>query len=132
MKSFLTIVGISALLSTSALAAEMTGFISDDSCATKSASAAKAADWINPNAFEACAKKCMKEGSAAVFVTEDNKIVRLAGSATPKVMPFLGHRVKLTGSVKDGLLNVETIASIKMEPGTGTKSTADDHQHSGR
>jgi hypothetical protein len=132
MKTFLTVVGLSALLSTAAFAADMTGFISDDSCATKSASSAKAADWINPNAFEACAKKCLKEGSSAVFVTEDNKIVRLSASATPKVMPFLGHRVKLTGSVKDGLLTVDRIATIKMEPRAGATSTADDHQHSDR
>jgi hypothetical protein len=132
MKKLVTIIGISALLSSSGFAAEMTGYISDDSCATKSASAAKAADWIKPDAFEACAKKCVKEGSAAVFVTEDNKIVRLDAGATAKVMPYLGHRVKLTGSVKDGLLNVDTIASIKMEPKPGAKSTGDDHQHGHR
>lgn len=132
MKRFVTIIGISALLSSTGFAAEMTGYISDDNCATKSASAAKAADWIKPDAFEACAKKCVKEGSSAVFLTEDNKIVRLDASATAKAMPYLGHRVKLTGSVKDGTLSVDSITAIKMDPKQGAKNTGDDHQHGDR
>jgi hypothetical protein len=43
----------------------MTGYISDEACAVKSAKSAKAADWIIPDAFEACAKRCLKEGSTA-------------------------------------------------------------------
>ena len=132
MKKLFPVVAFSALLSSTAFGAEMTGYISDEACAAKSGSAAKASDWINPNAFEACAKKCMKEGSAAVFVTEDNKILRLDADATKKVRPHLGHRVKLAGSVKDGVLKVDTIASIKMDPRQGSKATADDHQHERR
>ena len=121
MKRILAIAALSAVLSTTGFAAEMTGYISDDACALKSAKAASAADWINPSAFEDCAKKCVKEGSTAVFVTEDNKVLRLDPRSSAKVMPLLGHRVKLTGTEKGGTLTVDTIAAIAMKPKTTAK-----------
>jgi Protein of unknown function (DUF5818) len=129
MKKLLAVAALSALFSTSGLAAEMTGYISDDACAVKSAKSAKAADWIIPDAFEACAKRCLKEGSSAVFVTEDNKVLRLDASSNAKAMPLLGHRVKVTGTATDGTLKVDTIAAIAMNPKAAAKSTDDDHSH---
>ena len=125
MKKLLAVAAMSAVFSTSGFAAEMTGYISDDACAVKSAKAAKAADWIKADAFEACAKKCVKEGSTAVFVTEDNKVLRLDPASSAKVMPLLGHRVKLTGTEKDGTLKVETIAAIAMKPKMTAKRAGD-------
>jgi hypothetical protein len=129
MKKLLAVAALSALCSTSGLAAEMTGYISDDACALKSAKSAKAADWINPDAFEACAKRCLKEGSTAVFVTEDNKVLTLDASSSAKAMPLVGHRVKVTGTATASTLTVDTIAAIAMKPKTAAKATDDDHSH---
>jgi hypothetical protein len=50
-----------------------------------------------------------------VFVTEDNKILRFDQASSAKVMPLMGHRVKVTGTAKDGTLMVDTIAAIEMK-----------------
>ena len=130
MKNFLAVAVLAAVFSTSGLAAaDMTGYISDEACAVKSAKSAKAADWIIPDAFEACAKRCLKEGSTAVFVTEDNKVLKLDASSSAKALPHLGHRVKVTGTATERTLKVDTIAMIAMRPNTAAKSTDDDHSH---
>jgi hypothetical protein len=130
MKKLLVVAALAAVFSTNGLAAgEMTGYISDEACAIKSAKSAKAADWIIPDAFEACAKRCLKEGSTAVFVTEDNKVLRLDASSSAKVLPHLGHRVKVTGTAAEGTLKVDTIAMIAMQPKAAAKATDDDHSH---
>jgi hypothetical protein len=130
MKKLFAVAALAAMFSTSGLAAEMTGYISDDACAIKSAKSAKAADWIIPEAFEACAKRCLKEGSTAVFVTEDNKVLKLDAGSSAKAMPHLGHRVKVTGTATDSTLKVDTIAMIAMKPKTAAApATDDDHSH---
>ncbi len=114
MKKVMIALALAACTSVPGFAAEMTGYVSDDACATKSAKASKAMDWIKVDAFEACVKKCVKEGSAMVFVTEDNKILRFDQASNGKAMPFMGHRVKVTGTAKDGILTVDKIAAIEM------------------
>jgi hypothetical protein len=99
----------------SALAGEFNGYVSDTKCAASNAKAGAASEWVKPAAFEACAKKCIEEGSAMVFVTADNKIVKIGPAAMAKVMPMLGHKVTLTGQIDgDTLVKVDTIASVKM------------------
>jgi hypothetical protein len=50
-----------------------------------------------------------------VFVTADNKIVKIGPAAMAKVMPLLGHKVTLTGEIAgDTLTKVDTIAAVKM------------------
>lgn len=129
MKKILALVTLSLLTAIPAAAAEMTGYISDDVCVSKNTSAKKAMDWINPDAFEACAKKCVKEGSSVVFVTEDNKILRLDAASVAKAMPHLGQRVSVQGTVKDGAVKLDSIATIKMAAGAAHTSGHDDHQH---
>jgi hypothetical protein len=110
------------LLSISALAGQLTGYVSDEKCAVSSAKAAKASDWVDPKAFQSCAQKCAKAGSAVVFVTEDNKVLKLNAESTKKAMPYLGHRVALSGSLDNGTLKIDRIASIKMDAKAGTSS----------
>jgi hypothetical protein len=114
MRKALAIVGFAACLTTGAAAAEMTGYLSDDSCASKSASKARATDWIQPDRFEACVKKCHKEGSTLVFVTEDNKILKLDAGSTATATPHMGRRVKVSGSTTDGVLKIHSIAALEM------------------
>jgi hypothetical protein len=115
VKTFLTVLVLSALGCMSAFAGEFTGYVSDTKCAASNAKAGAAAEWVKPAAFETCAKQCVKEGSAPVFVTADNKIVKIGADAMDKVMPMLGHKVTLTGKIEgDTLVKVDSIASVKM------------------
>src|SRR5476649_2704871 len=86
----------------------MVGYISDNKCAASGSKAKSAAEWIKPAAFEKCVKDCVKDGSDAVFVTEDNKILTFDKASASKIMPFLGHKVSVTGNVKDGTLTIES------------------------
>jgi hypothetical protein len=112
-----------------ALAEKMTGYISDDKCQARASKAAKATDWINPDVFESCVKKCMKGGSTMVFVTEDNKVLKLDADSTQKALPHLGHRVSLTGTVNNGSLKIDEIASIKMENKGKPSSDTEEKMH---
>lgn len=130
MKSLVALAAVLFLGAVPATAAEITGYISDDVCVSKNTAKTKAMDWIQPAAFEACAKKCVKEGSAVVFVTEDNKILHMDAASVAKAMPHLGQRVSVQATIKDGTVTLSSIATIKMGPHTGGHASADDHDHS--
>jgi hypothetical protein len=74
-----------------------TGFISDAKCGVKGAKASHAD----------CAKKCIKEGSATVFVV-DKKVYTI--SDPKKVEKFIGQKVVITGEIKGDKLEVESIS----------------------
>jgi hypothetical protein len=114
VKRLFAVLTLSALGSLGAFAAELTGYISDDQCARSGSKAKTAAEWIQPAAFEACAQKCVKAGSAAVFVTEDNKILKIDSASKDKITPHLGHKVTVKGKVNGDTLTVDSIASLKM------------------
>lgn len=118
-----------ALAATAAFAEHWTGYVSDEKCASASSKAKKATDWINPAAFESCAQKCAKAGSAVVFVTEDNKILRFDPESAKKAESFLGHRVSLDGKLDNGALKVEKISSIKMETQAKPASDQEEKMH---
>ena len=99
-RTFFLFSGI-ALLSLSASAAELTGWISDSACGASNASSEVAS--------RECAERCLKNGSSAVFVTEkDQKVYKIAGSA--KVMEHLKGKVKVTGEVKGDTITISKIA----------------------
>jgi hypothetical protein len=114
MSKLFAVATMVALGSLSAMAGEMTGYLSDEKCAASSAKAKTAAEWINPAAFEGCAQKCVKAGSPVVFVTEDNKILKIDPASKEKVTSLIGHKVTVTGNVDGGTLKIDTIASVKM------------------
>lgn len=128
MKKGFALLALLTLFSMAALAEKWTGYVSDEKCAVSSAKAAKASDWVNPKAFESCAKKCAEAGSAVVFVTEDNKILKLDAESTTKAMPHLGHRVSLSGKLDNGTLKIDKIESIKMAANPGA-SDAEEKMH---
>ena len=115
MRKTLAVLVFLGVIAVPMLAEQLTGYVSDEQCASHSSKAAKATDWIDPKAFESCAQKCVKKGSAIVFVTEDNKVLKLDADSTEKASGHLGHRVSVTGKVENGTLKIEKIASIKME-----------------
>jgi len=115
MKTLLSILVLSAIGCVTALAGEFTGYVSDTKCAAANTAKGAASEWVQPAAFEACAKKCIQEGSAPVFVTADNKIVKIGPDAMNKIMPLLGHKVMLTGKIEgDTLVTIDAIHSVKM------------------
>ncbi len=84
------------LVATSAFAAEMTGYFTCSKCKHTDASSAD------------CAKQCIKEGVAPIFVTEDGTTYKIANP--DKVGDMIQEKVTVDGSVKKGTL---TIASVK-------------------
>jgi len=90
----LLIMGLSAL----GMAAEIKGFVMDQSCSKMAAMKGDAA----------CAQKCVKGGSPAVLVTDDGKVYKIANQ--DKVLASVGTNVALTGKVSGDTI---TVASVK-------------------
>jgi hypothetical protein len=109
MKKLFAVLALSALASMTALAGEWTGYISDEKCASASAKSKTAAEWIKPAAFEGCVKKCVKEGSAVVFVTEDNHLYKIDADSMNKAMSQLGRKVVVTGNIDGGTIKIDSI-----------------------
>ena len=51
-------------------------------------------------------KECVKGGSEAVFLTEDNKILKIDAASAAKITPFLGHKVSITGKAEGATVKV--------------------------
>jgi hypothetical protein len=109
LKKLFAVLSLSALASMTAFATEYTGYLSDEKCAMSGAKAKTAAEWIKPAAFENCVKSCVKSGE-----TEDNKILKIDAASMDKVMPAIGHKVKINGKVDGGKVTVESISTLGM------------------
>ena len=129
MKKLMAMFALLTLMAVPALGEKLTGYVSDLQCAASSSKLAKATDWINPKAFESCAQKCVKNGSPVVFVTEDNKVLKLDADSTQKASAHLGHRVSVTGTIENGTLKIDKIATIKMEGQTKTDNHQEEKMH---
>jgi hypothetical protein len=114
VKKTLALLALSALAAMTAMAGEYTGYLSDEKCAVGGAKAKTAAEWIQPKAFETCVKKCAQAGETIVFVTEDNKIVHIDAASMSKIMPVIGHKVKVTGKINGDKLTVDSISTLPM------------------
>jgi hypothetical protein len=107
MKKLLPILACVALLSAMAFAssATMTGYIVDEKCGAQGVQAG--AD---------CAKKCIEAGAKPVFVSDNSKeVLKLDNPDVTK--GHEGHHVNVTGTVKDGVLHI------------GSLAMAEEHQH---
>jgi hypothetical protein len=80
-----------------AIGAEFKGYIIDQSCADKPA--------MKGN--EACARKCIKNGSPAVLLSADDKVYKLDDQA--KVTEHAGHKVVITGNLDGDTIKVDAI-----------------------
>ena len=114
MRTVLALVVLSAV-SLTAESGAITGYISDNKCARSGAKAKTAAEWIKPAAFEKCVKECVKDGSEAVFVTEDNKILKFDAASVEKMTPYLGRKVTVSGKVAGGTLQVDSVKVLKLQ-----------------
>jgi len=86
-----------AALAAVALGADFNGYIIDETCASKPA--------MKGN--EACARKCIKGGAAAVLLSADDKVYKLDDQS--KVSEHAGHKVVVTGALKGDTITVENI-----------------------
>src|SRR5579871_331808 len=114
MNRLLSVLALSAVACMSALAGEFKGYISDEQCASSNSKAHSATEWIVPSAFESCVHKCVKAGSAPVFVTEDNKILKIDAKSMSAVTPHLGHKVMVSAKIDGDTVTIEKIESTKM------------------
>ena len=84
-------------LAASSFAADFKGFVQDESCSTKPAMKGNAA----------CAEKCIKGGSAAVLVTEEGKIYKIANQ--DKITAHAGHNVTVSGKLAGDTITVDKV-----------------------
>jgi hypothetical protein len=98
----LTCLLVLSLAAGAAMAAEMTGIVTDAKCKHTDTSAASMK----------CAQECIKNGVPAVFVdtAHDNKVYKIANP--DKIMDHVGHKVTVEGTVDGDTL---TVASVKMK-----------------
>ena len=101
MKKVLVLLTLVFALSFVALAEEWTGYIADAGCAAKQG--AKAASEKHAN----CASKCIKGGAAAVLVTEEGKVYKIADQ--DKVADHAGHKVTISGKMDGDSIKVDSV-----------------------
>jgi len=88
---------LTAAFSFGAMAADVTGFIIDKSCADKPAMRGNVA----------CAQRCIKRGDPAVLVTDEGKVYQLDAQA--KVVELAGQKVTVTGKIDGDTIKVDSV-----------------------
>ena len=89
-----------ALFAMGAFAESWSGTISDASCGAKHADASEAS--------QACAKRCFGRTHAAVLVSGDT-VVKIDTASNDKIAEFVGQKVVLVGTLKDGTVTVDSV-----------------------
>ncbi len=97
----LVVVSALSLFVFSAFAEELTGYITDSNCAAKQG--AKAAS----DGHAGCAAGCIKKGAAAVLLTSEGKIYKIADQA--KVTDHAGHKVTIEGKLDGDTIHVDSV-----------------------
>ena len=97
MKTFTAATMLALGLAATGMAADFKGFVEDTSCSTK--------PGMKDDAE--CAAKCIKGGAAAVLVTEEGKIYKIAEQ--DKVTAHAGHKVTITGKLDGETIMVESV-----------------------
>jgi hypothetical protein len=94
----MAMIAIMMMMTSLCMAGEYSGYLSDKKCAKAAAGHA------------GCAVKCVEGGQPVVLVEEGEggKIYEIANADA--VEGHIGHKVKITGKVDGGKLNVEKVA----------------------
>ena len=107
MKRFLAVFAVAAVLVALPLARleaasqSWTGWIADDQCQAKGASAD----------HKACAERCFSRGAKAILVTGDKKVYLLDDQDLAK--QHVGHEVRVTGQLDGDSIAVESIEATE-------------------
>jgi|ERR1051326_2459097 len=97
----LSVLGLLAAgMSMSAWAADYSGYIIDQNCASKK----------EMQGNVACAQACIKRGAAAVLVTDDGKVYKLDDQ--DKVKELAGKKVTISGSMAADSIKVESVKEM--------------------
>ena len=100
MKKMIVFAVAGAGMAISALAADWTGYIIDQSCASKK----------EMRGNVACAQACLKRGSPAVLVTDDGTIYKIADQ--DKVKDAAGKKVTISGTMKADTISVDSMKAM--------------------
>ncbi len=99
MKKLLAAFALTAIGSMSAFAGEWSGVFADAKC--------KHTDGTEKSI--ACTQSCVKRGGEAVFITSDDKVLKIDKASMDKVTPHLGHKVTVTGKVEGDTISVDSV-----------------------
>jgi hypothetical protein len=102
MRTRLALFLLPLALAAGAMAAEWTGYIADEKCASS-----KDAKTLASAGHAACAAACIKGGSPAVLVTEDGKVYQIADQS--KVTEHAGQKVTISGKMENGKIQVDNL-----------------------
>jgi hypothetical protein len=102
MKKFVLGLAVFTALAMTAMAAEVTGYISDAGC-TKKQGATKVASADHAG----CAAACIKKGDKAVLVTSDGKVYQIADQ--DKVKEHAGMKVTVVGDINGDTIKVSEV-----------------------
>jgi hypothetical protein len=98
MKTLTAVATLVLGFAASGMAAEVKGFVQDQSCSTKPAM----------KGDSECSKRCIKRGDPAVLVGENGTIYKIANQ--DKITSHAGENVTVTGDIKGDTI---TVASVK-------------------
>src|SRR5579862_4837542 len=99
MKRGIALLVMAAACSLSLMAAEVTGYVIDEKCATKP----------TMKGDVTCAKKCIDGGAQAVLAGDDGKIYKVDKDSQDRLAYFAGKKVTVTGSITDDTIKVATL-----------------------
>jgi hypothetical protein len=97
MKRGIALFALGSALALMAAAADFSGYIIDQNCSSKS----------DMKGNEACARKCIKGGSPAVLLSNDDKVYKLDDQT--KASEHAGHKVKVSGTLNGDTIKVDSI-----------------------
>jgi hypothetical protein len=97
MKKLTVLAALIGAMALSAMAADWTGYIIDQNCAKNKAMLGNVQ----------CAQSCIRRGAAAVLVTDDGKIYKIADQ--DKVKEDAGKKVTISGTMKEDTISVDSI-----------------------
>jgi hypothetical protein len=100
MKKLTIFVVVAAGMAISAMAADWTGYIIDQNCASRK----------EMRGNVACAEACIKRGAAAVLVTDDGTIYKIADQ--DKVRDSAGKKVTISGTMKADTIMVDSVKGM--------------------
>lgn len=98
MKKLAVLVMFAFVLTGLAVAADVTGFVTDAACGSKGRGG---------EAHAACAKKCIEKGGDIVLVTDDKKVIKVHNPESVKAKA--GEKVTVSGKLDGDSIHVDSV-----------------------
>jgi len=104
MKKLWMTVSIGSLFAVAGLAESLSGTITDASCGAKHEAASES--------DIACAQRCVKRGSAPVFVSS-GKVYQISADSREKVKDVIGHKGTVEGKIDGETVSIQSVEAAK-------------------